>query len=103
MDIDYVPLIDQRNHNTLYFHKEDGLSRRRFVADERRRVANELSKHFHPLEGQGEDNVLYNIVNGNFAPPAVNVADAVSIGDKMLKMTRQKKTHSKYYNILIEI
>ena len=32
---------------------------------------------------------MYNIVNGNFAPPAVNVADAVSIGDKMLTMFRR--------------
>ena len=45
-----------------------------------------LSKHSHPLEGHGEDNVLYNIVNGKIAPPAVNVADAVSIGDKMLSV-----------------
>ena len=70
-------------------HKEDGLSRRRFDPDDRRRVANELSKHSHPLEGQCEDNVLYSIVNDKIAPPAVNVADAVSIGGKMLSVFRR--------------
>ena len=45
--------------------------------------------HSHPLEGRGEDNVLYNIVNGKIAPPAVNVADAVSIGDNMLSVFRK--------------
>ena len=38
------------------------------------------------MESQGEDNVLYNIVNGKFAPPAVSVAEAVSIGDNMLSV-----------------
>ena len=28
-------------------------------------------------------------INGKFAPPAVNVADAVSIGDKMLSVFRR--------------
>ena len=70
-------------------HKEEGLSRRRFDADDRRRVANERSKHSHPLEGQGEDNVLYNIVNGKIAPLAVNVADAVSIEGQMLSVFRR--------------
>ena len=64
------------------------MSIRRLDADDRRRVANELSKHYHPLEGHGEDNVLYYIVNDKIAPPAVNVADAVSIGDKMLSVFR---------------
>ena len=67
-------------------NKGEGLGRCRFDADDRHRVANELSKHSHPLEGQGGDNVLYNIVNGKIAPPAVNVVDAVSIGDKMLSV-----------------
>ena len=57
-------------------------------ADDWHRVANKLSKHPHPLGAQGEDNVLYNIVNGKIAPPAVNVTDAVSIGDKMLSVFR---------------
>ena len=43
-------------------NKEEGLGRRHFDADDRRRVANELSKHSHPLEGQREDNFLYNVV-----------------------------------------
>ena len=33
--------------------------------------------------------ILYNIVNGKIAPPAVNVADAVSIGDNTLSMFRR--------------
>ena len=70
-------------------HKEEGFSRRHLDADDWRQVANELSKHSQPLEGQGEDNVLYNIVNGKIAPPAVNVADAVSIGDNTLSVFRR--------------
>ena len=58
-------------------------------AADRRQVANEFSKHSHPLEGQCEDNVLYNIVNGKIAPPAENVADAVSIGDNTLSVFRR--------------
>ena len=49
----------------------------------------ELSKHFHPLESQGEDNVLYNTVNCKIAPSAVNVADAGSIEDNMLSAFRR--------------
>ena len=41
------------------------------------------------MEGQSEDNVLYDIVNGKIAPPAVNVVDAVSIGDNMLSVFRR--------------
>ena len=70
-------------------NKWEGLSRCRFDADDRHRVANELSKHSHPLEGQGGDDDRYNIVNGNIAPPAVNVVDAVSIGDKMVSVFRR--------------
>ena len=70
-------------------HKEKGFSRRHLDADDRRQVANELSKHSQPLEGQGEDNVLCNIVNGKIAPLAVNVADAVSIGDNTLNVFRR--------------
>ena len=76
---------DQPNEKQV-LHKEEGLSRRRFDADDRRRVANELNKHSQPLESQGEDNVLYNIVNGKIAPPAVSVAEAVSSGDNMLSV-----------------
>ena len=70
-------------------HKVEGLSRRRFDADDRRREANELSQHSHPLERKCEDDVLYNIVIAKIAPPAMNVADAVSIGDKMLSVSRR--------------
>ena len=70
-------------------HKEEGFSRRHIDADDRRQVTNEFSKHSQPLEGQGEDNVLYNIVNGKIAPPAVNVADAVSIGDNTMSVFRR--------------
>ena len=52
-------------------------------------MANEFSKHSQLLEGQGEYNVLYNIVNGKIAPPAVNVADAVSIGDNTMSVFRR--------------
>ena len=86
--VDLLYEEDQPNEKEV-LHKEEGLSRRRFDADDRRRVANELCKHSHPLEGRGEDNVLYNIVNDKIAPPAVNVADAVSIGDKMLSVFRK--------------
>ena len=76
------------------------MSRRRVDADDRRRVANELSKHSHPLEGQCDDNILYNIVNGKIAPPAVNVADAVSIGGNMLSVFHRSLPsgfHAKIY------
>ena len=86
--VDLLHEEDQPNEKEV-LHKEEGFSRRRLDADDRRRVANELCKHSHPLEGRGEDNVLYNIVNGKIAPPAVNVADAVSIGDKMLSVFRK--------------
>ena len=76
---------DQPNENEV-LRKEEGLSRRRPDADDRRRVANELSKHPHPQEGQGEDKVLYNIVNGKMSPPAMNVADAVSSGVNVLSV-----------------
>ena len=49
---------DQPNKKEV-LHREEGLSRRRLESDDRRRVANELGKHSHPLEGHGEDNVLY--------------------------------------------
>ena len=65
------------------------MSRLRLDADDRRRVANELSKHSHRLDGQGEDNILSNIVIGKIAPPAVKVADAVSHGDEMSSMFRR--------------
>ena len=70
-------------------HKEEGFSRRHIDADDRRQVTNEFIKHSQPLEGQGEDNVLYNIVDGKIAPPAVNVADAVSIGDNTMSVFRR--------------
>ena len=96
--VDLLYEEDQPNENEV-LHKEEGFSRRRLDVDDRRRVANELCKHSHPLEGRGEDNVLYNIVNGKIAPPAVNVADAVSIGDKMLIVFRKSFPsgfHAKY-------
>ena len=74
--------------------KTNQMKRMRYIkmrdrADDRHRVANELSKHSPPLEGQGENNVLHNIGNGKMAPPAVNVPDAVSIGDNMLSVFRR--------------
>ena len=86
--VDLLYEEDQPNEKEV-LHKVEGLSRRRLDADDRRRVANELCNHSHPLEGRGEDNVLYNIGNGKIDPPAVNVADAVSIGDKMLSVFRK--------------
>ena len=47
-------------------NKEERLSRRRLDADDRRCTA-ELSKHSHPRDGQGENNVMYNLVNGKIA------------------------------------
>ena len=70
-------------------HKQEGLSRRHLAADDLCQVANDLSKHSQPLEGQGEDNVLYNIVSGKLAPPAMNVADEMSIGDNTLSVVRR--------------
>ena len=57
--VDLLYKEDQPNEKQV-LHNEEGLSRRRLDADDRRRVANDLSKHPHPQEGQGEDNVLYN-------------------------------------------
>ena len=65
------------------------MSRSHIDADDRRQVANALSKQSQPLEGQGEDNVLYNIVNSKMYPPAVKVAYAVSIGDNTLSVFRR--------------
>ena len=56
--VDLLYKEDQPNGKEV-LHKEEGLSRRRLDADDRRWVANELSKHPHPQEGQGEDHVLY--------------------------------------------
>ena len=56
--VDLLYKEDQPNEKEV-LHKEEGLSRRRLDADDRRRVANELSKHPHPQEGQGEGYVLY--------------------------------------------
>ena len=86
--VDLLYEEDQPNEKEV-LHKEEGFSIRRLDADDRRRVANELSKHPHAQEGHGEDNILYNIANGKIAPPAVNVADAVSIGYKMLSVFRK--------------
>lgn len=64
-------------------HKEEGDQRRKLDVDDRERIAAVLAKHSHPLVVESE--VLYNIVNGQVAPEEVNVADAVAIGEGMLK------------------
>ena len=87
--VDLLYEEDQLNEKEV-LQNEEGLSRRCLDADDRRRVANDLSKHCHPLEGQGDDNVLYNIINGKIAPPVVNVAYAVSTGDKMFSVFRRE-------------
>ena len=86
--VDLLYEEDQPNEKDV-LHKEEGFSRSHIDADDRRQVANALSKQSQPLEGQGEDNVLYNIVNGKIYPPAVKVADAVSIGDNTLSVFRR--------------
>ena len=48
-------------------HKEEGKKTREMDADHRRRISLELSKMSHPLENQSPH--LYNIANGEFAPP----------------------------------
>ena len=57
--VDLLYKEDKPNQKEV-LHNEEGLSRRRIDGDDRRRVANELSKHPHPQEDQVEDNVLYN-------------------------------------------
>ena len=84
--VDLLYKEDQPNEKEV-LHKEEGLSRRRLDADDRRRVANELSKHPHPQEGQGEDNVLYNQWQNCFS--CSECGSCVSIGDKMLSVFRR--------------
>ena len=86
--VDVLYEEDQPNEKEV-LHKEEWCSTRRLGAGDWHRVATELSKHSHRLEGQGEDNVLYNSVNGKIAPHAVTVADAVSIGDNKLSVYRR--------------
>ena len=63
-------------------HKEEGWKRRNMDADDRKRIADELSKHAHPLDV--DSNALYNIANGQVAPDDVNVPDAMRIGEQMV-------------------
>ena len=63
-------------------HKEEGWKRRNLDADDRKKIADELSKHFHPLDI--DFNALYNIANGQVAPDDGNVPDAMRIGEQMV-------------------
>ena len=63
-------------------HKKEGWKRRNQDADDRKRIADELSKHSHPLDV--DSNALYNIANGQVAPDDVNVPDAMRIGEQMV-------------------
>ena len=63
-------------------HKEEGWKRRNLDADDRKRIADELSKHSHSLDV--DSNALYNIANGQVAPDDVNVPDAMRIGEQMV-------------------
>ena len=63
-------------------HKEEGWERRNLYADDRKRIADELSKHSHPLNV--DSNALYNIANGQVSLDDVNVPDAMRIGEQMV-------------------
>ena len=85
--VDLLYKEDQPNEKEV-LHKEEGLSRRRLDADDRRRVANELSKH-PPIHRRAKLKIMSCTINGKIAPPAVKLADAVSIGDKVLSVFRR--------------
>ena len=66
---------------TRRIHKEEVTKGRKLHSDDRKRMANELSKHSHPLSTKSTE--LFNIVNGKVADESINVADALPIGQVM--------------------
>ena len=60
--------------------------RRKVNTANRRRISEEFDRCSHPLEI--ESDVLYNIVNGQVAPAAVNVSDALALGALMVTAFR---------------
>ncbi len=46
--------------------------------DDRGKILEELTKYSHPVQAESDN--LYNIVNGQCAPPIVNVHNTVDIG-----------------------
>ena len=72
-------------------HKEEGWKRRNLDANDRKRIADELSKHSHPLNV--DSIALYNIANGQVAPD-----DAVS-SDQFGEQTAIKMGKGWHYHL----
>jgi hypothetical protein len=64
-------------------HKEEGTLRRKLDTDDRNLIMEEFQKHAHPLIDRSPD--LINIVNRKVADHSINVANAVTIGEKMAR------------------
>ena len=72
--------IDSQLEMKTLTHKEEGGNRKDLDLHDREKLLGELRKHSRPLTS--ESKVLYNVVNGQHAPPEVNVQNAVDIGQK---------------------
>ncbi len=73
---------DNGRNEKPYKHKEEGKKRMQLDEDDRNKICQELQKHSHPLQLNTEK--LYNIVNGQCAPPCVNVQEAEEIGKQQM-------------------
>ncbi len=63
---------------TVFNKKKEGKKRMTLDRDDRGKILEELMKYSHPVQAESDN--LYNIVNGQCAPPIVNVHNTVDIG-----------------------
>lgn len=61
--------------------KEEGTNRQKLDKEDREKICSELQKHIHPLDS-GTDKLI-NVVTGCVASVAVNVQNALEIGERM--------------------
>ena len=64
-------------------HKEEGERRQEIDRGNRNKIMEEYQQHCHPLKENQQ--ILYNIVNGQVAPDSVNVQNALHIGEQQSK------------------
>ncbi|CAL8305583.1 unnamed protein product [Arctogadus glacialis] len=64
-------------------HKEEGERRQDIDRGDRNKIMEEFQHHSHPLKENQQ--ILYNIVNGQVAPDSVNVQNALHIGEQQSK------------------
>ena len=81
LQVMFNPDVVENTTCTQAKHKEESTHRRVLDTDDRKCIMAEFQMHAYPLTDPSHD--LINIVNRKVADDTINVADAVSIGDKM--------------------